>query len=314
MDVSFSDADNGYASGLGLLKITGSVFTTDAGQDWTISASKHLSSVFQSVGHTSATDVWQVGTWSELSNLHGNGVQFSSDGGDTFTGFDWNQGNITARYDSFLDDQTGWISGGEFPSSDNDAVDASFHHFNQHLAIANGRSMFKSPSNSQKKSKEEGYYAATLASTTDGGNTWTTLFNNTGTKREGFYFNGISFINTTHGWVVGEGSYQNQTSYAFIWGTTDGGQTWEEQLLVVGGSFIQIRMTTDLSGWAVGGENVGAIDMKGTYWKTTDGQTWTLDSAILETYNLNIDVLDATAAYAVGISLEGLAFVSSYQS
>jgi len=308
LDITMADAQNGFTSGLGLLKIEGALYTSNGGANWTQSSATHIDAIFQSVGHTSASDVWQVGTWSKLGQLHGNGVEFSSDGGNTFTGVNWNS-NYSARYGSFLDSNVGWISGGNFPTS-NEEGDI-VHDFNHHLTFADGLPVFRTHAFAKTPADP---FAAVLAGTTDGGKTWTTYVNYVGTGKEGYYFNGISFINTTHGWVVGEGNYKNGSSFAFIAGTTNGGQNWTEQLYVDGGSIIQIRVFEDLTGWACGGENVGAIDMKGSFWKTTDGQTWTLDSTILENYQLNLGAIDVNTAYSVGIGLEGASSVSRYET
>jgi len=257
----------------------------------------------------SASSVWQVGSWSDIKNRHGNGVQWSFDGGKTFVGANWNQ-NITARYGSFLDIQNGWIAGGEFPSSDSLTEGQRVHHFSQHLSFVDGIPKLRElPSKSE--APIEGYYSAGISSTNDGGSTWTTLYQNNGTKRHGFYFNGIAFTDESNGWVAGEGQDANST-YGFIWGTNDGGSTWEQQLYIESASIIQIRMVDASNGWACGGLNVGSGLMKGAFWKTSNGQNWTLDDSLLGNYQLNLGVIDIDTAYSVGINILSESSVSRY--
>jgi len=308
-DISLFDTKNGYAAGLGLASLQGAYYTTD-GTTWTDSPTKRLEGAFQNVGHVSQSEVWQVGTWAELGNLKGNGVQWSFDGGITFVGANWDQ-NTTARYGSFLDSKTGWISGGEFPTSNSDDLASTTFHFNQHLSILDGAPTLVRKS--KKPPKVEGKYRAGISMTTDGGYSWTELYNNTGTKTYGFYFNGISFTDKLNGWVVGEGQQKDaNTSYSFIWGTKDGGQTWQTQLEIEDASITQIKMVDAQNGWACGGVDLESGVMRGAFWRTSNGQNWTIDSTILGSYQLNLGVKDFDTAWSVGIDILGASSVSRY--
>ena len=57
-----------------------------------------------------------------------------------------------------------------------------------------------------------------LMATTDGGATWTEIY-----QPSTLYFRGIDFINTTEGWATG---WDNDHDQAVIIHTTDGGYNW----------------------------------------------------------------------------------------
>jgi photosystem II stability/assembly factor-like uncharacterized protein len=311
MDISMYSNTAGYTSGLGIGKIVGSAFTTN-GINWTETTTKHLDQAFQSVGHITSTEVWQVGTWSNVKKAgitNGDGVMLSQNSGDTFTGYDWNQESL-ARYGSFIDNSNGWIAGGQFPESNDTKI-----HLSQHLSLTEDGLLEIHEVKRPGPMALNNTFAAVIASTTNGGQSWTTLYKNEGTETDGFYFNGLTFISATQGWVSGEG-FNSTTgeSYAFIWATTDGGKTWTQQLFVEDGSIIQIRMISDTYGWACGGASTGGRSMKGDFWVTTDGQTWTLGGSIKDSYQLNLDVVDETTSYSVGATILGVCSVYKYST
>jgi len=305
MSLDMYSSTVGLASGLGVGKLIGSAYTTN-GKNWSESTNKHLDQEIQSVGFTSATDAWQVGTWGKVGDLKGDGVLMSSDGGNTFKPHDWDQISY-ARYGSFVDSETGFVAGGQFPSNND-----SQRHLTQHLSI-DGGILDVHPVKHHEGAVND-TYAAVIAYTKTGGKTWSELYSNKGTAKTGFYFNGINFVSATQGWVVGEGiNATNDTPYSFIWGTTDAGSTWTQQFYAEHTSLIQITMLSPTFGWACGGQYVGSLkDMKGTFYVTTDGKTWTESGAIRDTYQLNIDVVDQNTAYSVGLTILGVCSVYKY--
>src|SRR5205807_2953048 len=74
---------------------------------------------------------------------------------------------------------------------------------------------------------------------------------------------GVSFADLSHGWVAGGGNGAPGT----ILVTSDGGQTWTQQLTDTGGGLVGIAFRDLSHGWAVG--------YRGTVYATTDGGvTW----------------------------------------
>lgn len=78
----------------------------------------------------------------------------------------------------------------------------------------------------------------------------------------------VSFVDRGRGWVVGEGG--------LIWGTADGGQTWEKQASGVACRLERVQFLPDGSGWAAGGWAWPySPDTQGVVLSTRDGgQNW----------------------------------------
>ena len=107
-----------------------------------------------------------------------------------------------------------------------------------------------------------------LLSTTDGGATWQARDAVVGTDRA---YHDIYFVNRQTGWLVGSHGYRDLFWYrAVILHTTDGGETWQEQLGGDGdiGTLNQVQFIDANKGWAA--------DYWGHFLRTTDGgMTWT---------------------------------------
>jgi photosystem II stability/assembly factor-like uncharacterized protein len=330
---------NGIASGLGIVGLaSGSAYTTD-GHNWNTSKTNTYVAAFQSVGVAAENQTWQVGTWAPGD---GNGFLTSTDNGLTDNKTNWAT-NALARYGSFPAGNlaTAFLSGGDFPdTSANYDVPAghSLYHIRHNLALAFSEEKtykFIRPkySGAQKavKVNVNSRFAprpptppppptvqwwAAVQSTFDQGTTWNTLFNQTSIDPlAGLYFNQISFTDNNNGWVVGQGQYDNGTSYGVIYSTTNGGQNWTDQLYVLNGEITDIEMTSATDGWAAGGvfpaNGKGAFE--GQFWQTTDGgNTWTPTGGDLKDFMaLSISVA-GDVVYAVGVNNLGLSSVAKY--
>ena len=101
--------------------------------------------------------------------------------------------------------------------------------------------------------------AGSMLDTVNGGATWTT-------RSSGpiLQIQEIAFADTQHGWLVGKAE---DTSDALIYGSSDGGVTWQQQLLDGGMNWLDGCTFADAThGWAGGwGGGITA---------TTDGSTW----------------------------------------
>lgn len=106
--------------------------------------------------------------------------------------------------------------------------------------------------------------AGKLIHTSDGGANWTVL--NTGTNRP---FYGLYFLDANRGWLVGGVQPAFSSPYSYIYGTTDGGNSWQLQYYGAGKFPLKkIQFSNKEVGWAVG--ELGQV------LRTTDGgKSWT---------------------------------------
>lgn len=122
----------------------------------------------------------------------------------------------------------------------------------------------------------------TIASTVDGGQTWTVQDPAlTSTLRA------ISFIDAQTGWIVGD--------QGIILHTGDGGMTWHKQFQgsAAINHFIDVTFTDELNGWTV--------NTKGDVYRTADGgNTWYIDRPGFELGWNSIFFLDSNTGWIVG--------------
>ena len=102
----------------------------------------------------------------------------------------------------------------------------------------------------------------TLLKTTDSGQTFA--------KVDGRVFNrkslkGIFFVDENYGWIITYNA-PNEKNAGYIYRTTDGGNTWEEQFTTEAALF-NLHFIDKQTGWVVG-------DQRSVYATTDGGQTW----------------------------------------
>jgi len=125
-------------------------------------------------------------------------------------------------------------------------------------------------------------YAAAITKSSDGGKTWTTVFQDLGN----YYFNAIDCPTETDCWIVGESESDSPQPGVRILHTGDGGKNWDVQMYNASSdySLMDISMLNTTEGWAAGGKLTEA-DFEGHFWHTTDGgKTWTLENLVKNVY------------------------------
>jgi len=295
------DSNVGVTAGLGFdIARMSSMYTHNMGYNWTYTNDLNLIAAYQDCEGVPGNPNMFVlpGYWDESIMHSGYGVAISVNGGVDFTHYDWGI-DTEARYSSFASSKVGWISGGLWPMS---SLDAKYHRrISMHHGITKDEN-----GNLHQEFVNTGRlgagYVGIIAKTYDSGQTWTMQYNDTSESR---YFNGIHAASENDVWVVGEGD-----EGAWIMHTSNGGDTWEDQLFVAGGSMIVVKFFDTKEGW-VGGAAAGH-GMDGGLWHTTDGGlTWQL-TEMHGYYINNIDLLDRDHIYVTAFDKYGTSAILEY--
>ncbi|EGD79233.1 hypothetical protein PTSG_09954 [Salpingoeca rosetta] len=228
------------------------------------------------------------------------GVAISEDGGKLFKAFTTDELFTYSRYGAYPTDSTWYVAAGEFPSTNaTEAVrpDLPARYRRSEFMAADGR--FPASYNRTADPNVAGYKAQ-IVKTTDGGNTWSTLF----AQNDTFYFNGIDCnpSDPNHCCAVGE-SADGADAGARIYCTFDG-QNFNRTFYAPytqakGYSLIDFRFANETFGWAVGG-TLNAIAPSAWFVVTNDGgRTWDAQThTIPGYYALGLDVVSEKVAYA----------------
>ncbi len=103
----------------------------------------------------------------------------------------------------------------------------------------------------------------TLLKTTDGGKTYQKV---DGDVFEEKSLKDIHFTDNSHGWIVTYSTPNDTENSGYIYHTTDGGQTWEEQFSTKSALF-SLHFVDKMAGWVVG-------DQRSLYVTTDGGKNW----------------------------------------
>ena len=210
-----------------------------------------------------------------------NGVAITTTGGALWKSYNTNSSGLDAatfpvRYASFPSDNTWYVTHGAFPQADDDGGqqkdDDPFNGDEESELVAelserisiwknkNGEHKFK-----YRNVKEHGTYTAAISKTTDGGQTFTKLFEDQGN----FYLNGIHCSDETHCVAVGEGA-----DGGHIYTTTDG-QNFLQTNTEPGASCMDVRFVGPQEVWAACGLAKSQLQIESHFWHSTDGgQSW----------------------------------------
>jgi len=314
-----SDGQTGVAGGLGFFGLPCGAYMND-GSTWSKThQGADLICASQDAQAIDSQNLIIVGSWFELTDPNGDGLQVSTDGGQSWKSHNWNQGTI-ARYASFVSASTGFVTGGIWPeaSSFSFSVRPFPHRFSRHLRT-DGVSFSMAPRNEQLDDPTG--YVGVIAMTTDGGQSFQTMQNLTG---EGLYFNEISCVDEKNCWAAAEGT--NKTTLqteAWVYHTADGWTTYDIQLRVPDGSIIAMNMLNSTYGWCGGavlpssklGDDGVEPDaqVEGAFWSTSDGGvTWNMSNELKNFYVSDISTVDGSTAYAAGLTNIGLSSLAKY--
>eukprot|EP01084_Bolivina_argentea_P000315 599_1 len=200
-----------------------------------------------------------------VDNAGSNAVLFSNDAGKTFV-----EKKITsavpagasARYAALVSDKTWFVTFGSWPSKNKNQQSAR-------VEIVDGKRVTKSMMN---LGNETNGYTAAIVKTTDGGETWTTVFSSATT----FYFNAIDCVSETLCVAVGEG--MNAGAGAHIYRTTDG-STFTQVLELPSGqngmySMMSLEFASTTQVWAAGSIEGGGSSSGLFYYSGDAGKTW----------------------------------------
>ena len=229
-----------------------------------------------------------------------NGVAISNDGGKLYKAYTSDVFFTYARYGAFPTDDIWYVAAGEFPNTNSSQAvrpDLAPRYRRSEFMGADGR--FPAKYDHTADPNVSGYKAQ-LVKTTDGGNTWTTLF----AQNDTFYFNGIDCnpSNPNHCCAVGE-SADGPAAGAYIYCTFDGhnfNRTFAAPYTSSKGfSLLDVRFANETFAWAVGG-TLNAIAPSAWFVVSEDGgRTWDAEKhTIPGYYALGLDVVSDKIAYA----------------
>ena len=250
----------------------------------------------------------------------GSGVAVSTDGGATFTAHSASAAldqNHPARYGAFPSDTTWYVSAGAWPQSSKSPSDEKsllLKQITERIQLRQDRATGKtfhhyleldqlgSPNNTTQ-------YTGAIAKTTDGGKTFTKVFEQDGS----FYFNGIHCHDEEHCIAVAEGHHCANPG-AHIFTTHDGGANWNQTLFEAGSGagIMGARMVSATEGWAAGGKG-STLSFEGQFWHTMDaGATWT-NEPLKGMLAMGLDCADSGHCFAPGITVDRQGTVAAYK-
>lgn len=249
------------------------------------------------------------------------GVAISTDGGKSFKGNAVSvlDANHPVRYGSYPTADTWFVSAGSWPSNSkfgSDEKSVLIKHVSEVIQIRQDRVTGKffyhyidpkdlrinTPSNNITA------YHAAITKTTDGGKTFTKLFEK---DNACFYFNGIDCFDEMSCIAAAEGhNCANPGAYFYV--THDGGKTWNATGSDAGGGAMGARMVSKTEGWIAGGGANKMGLMEGRMFHTTDGgSTW--EKVIIDgIIPLGLDCADASSCVATAVTNTRQATVAVY--
>lgn len=200
-----------------------------------------------------------------------------------------------ARYGAFPSETTWYITSGNYPGYVSYNSDGDYYRMSQRIRIQKRTNKLPPVVKFYSASlRQEGYLGA-ISKTTDGGLTWTKVFDSDGQ----YYFNQISCFDEMNCFAVGENG-----NMATVLKTSDGGINWTSKLTRKGPfSLHGVNMVSKneifVSGGTVSPGPVDTQELVGLYYRSTDGgETWQLST--FNGYGWDMDFRDGVG-YAVAL-------------
>jgi hypothetical protein len=251
-----------------------------AGASWTPSVVPNLAATSLNIEALGSAGFAAVGVFSDPATptVRTNGVAVSTDG------VTWNRLDIglsrasgyRARYGAFPTATTWYVTSGDFPNNvDNKLTNGQVSRLNSRLSVTydsgNGQPQITFISTRNLL----GRYPGAISKTTDGGQTWTKVFDSNGD----FYLNQISCTDANNCFAVGEDG-----KTAVVIATTNGGTTWTRKMTLRGPfslNAVQMVSATEIfvSGGTMSVGPVATKEIEGRYYRSTDGgNTWQMSA------------------------------------
>ncbi len=278
LDIDMANTQVGFACGLAALILRDSVQrTTNGGQTWVNVNNSSAITAFPDVLALDASNVIVSGLWTQFLQER-QGIWVTQDGGNSWTRHTWGVSDWVSG-SCFLDPDYGWVYGGIWPTEEISGVFR--YHPSQVLPELAG---------------DEADFSAMVRRTTDGGSSFTTIFD-----ADGFDIRDASFINKNEGWLAC--SWDDAVNYkSTVYHTIDGGVSWEEQS-VPSGSYANINAIHFFNrreGWGAGFK-VGTFTVQTVLIHTIDGgQTWVEDAFSTNIGPMNMVWLDESEGWTTG--------------
>ncbi|MEX0780034.1 MAG: YCF48-related protein [Balneolales bacterium] len=261
-DVQFADINNGWAFGQKSIEVEEHIYhdyivvlkTSDGGETWDYKYIRGNNSNYQSLFYLDTDHGWL---------FDNNKILKTTDSGGSW---EKHYQGMDSYFLSlhFTDENTGWAAGGETIKHTTDGGNTwevqysnaasymeSIHFVDENTGWAVG----------ERDNGSDDY--ALVLHTTDGGETWTEQENDTD-DYYGSGLGGVHFISETIGWAVGyyDTSYD---SFGLILTTANGGETWET--IEVNDDLKKIIFADEMTGWILGEHIVLNTTDGGNTWK-----------------------------------------------
>jgi hypothetical protein len=240
--VTWNDGEEAVSAGLSLLRQSIAITTADGGQTWSKSQNTVLTANFRSIQRLSNGAIALFGTWSVLQGLKGvesYGIALSNDNAASFTYIDWPFPAVSPVGGTFIGSQLVFVAG----SAETELPDGV-------------------------------WYQSYVASSNDGGASWTTLFAANGTHHtetpHAISLGSIQFVSATTGYVTGRNRTRDG-NFAFLMATENAGQTWTNLLELPGGVFTKVICVAPDHCFVIGSAPCECEEGNAVVYETTNG-------------------------------------------